>query len=289
MSTAALSTTPMLVEALAGLGVGAGDTVVAHVSLSSIGWVAGGVQALADAFARLLGPGGTLTVPTFTPVLNHPSTWTRTRVAAANLDAVAAAMPAFDPLTTPPSRRMGVLADYVRACPGAYRSTHPHTSFAAVGADAAALVAHHPLSYRFGWHSPLGVLYDRDATALMIGVGWDKCTALHLAEFEADYPGRRVGLWPVPVGAGKWARVEELLFWEGDFAAAGAAFTLAHPGDVHTGRVGQAAAIAIPVRRAVDFAVDWMGRHRDLRGYVDPPGYDDVCDISPPPRPTLGE
>ena len=48
------------------LGLSAGDSVFVHSSLSSMGHVSGGAEAVADALLDVLGPRGTLMVPTFT-------------------------------------------------------------------------------------------------------------------------------------------------------------------------------------------------------------------------------
>ena len=55
-----------IAEALQTLGVQTGHIVFVHSSLSSIGYVEGGVDAVVDAFLAVLGSTGTLVVPTFT-------------------------------------------------------------------------------------------------------------------------------------------------------------------------------------------------------------------------------
>ena len=55
-----------IAEALQTLGVGAGHIVFVHSSLSSIGYVEGGADAVVDAFSDVLGSTGTLVVPAFT-------------------------------------------------------------------------------------------------------------------------------------------------------------------------------------------------------------------------------
>ena len=48
------------------LGIARGDVVFLHSSLRSLGWVAGGAEAVIDAFLDVLGPEGLLAVPTLT-------------------------------------------------------------------------------------------------------------------------------------------------------------------------------------------------------------------------------
>lgn len=52
---------------LRALGLAAGDTVLVHSSVRALGFVAGKVQAIVQALLDVLGPAGTLVVPTHTP------------------------------------------------------------------------------------------------------------------------------------------------------------------------------------------------------------------------------
>ena len=60
---------------LRALGLTSGDTVLAHSSASSLGFVAGGTQAVVQALLDVLGPDGTLVVPTHTPDNTDPADW----------------------------------------------------------------------------------------------------------------------------------------------------------------------------------------------------------------------
>jgi len=72
----------------------------------------------------------------------------------------------------------------VRTWPGAYRSSHPQFSFAAVGSAAQQLTADQRLSDACGEGSPLARLYEPDGRVLVLGVGHDNNTPLHLAEYR---------------------------------------------------------------------------------------------------------
>jgi aminoglycoside 3-N-acetyltransferase len=52
-----------------------GDTVLAHSSASSLGFVAGGTQAVVQALLDAVGPDGTLVVPAHTPDNCDPAGW----------------------------------------------------------------------------------------------------------------------------------------------------------------------------------------------------------------------
>ncbi len=66
-----------LARDLRSLGIKAGDLVLVHSSLSSLGWVAGGAPAVVLALRDVLGEGGTLVVPTQTGDNSDPKDWSR--------------------------------------------------------------------------------------------------------------------------------------------------------------------------------------------------------------------
>ena len=71
--TRAVVTTRSLERSLEQLGVRRGGVLVVHASLSALGYVVHGVDALRGALERALGEEGTLVVPTFTGDLVDPS------------------------------------------------------------------------------------------------------------------------------------------------------------------------------------------------------------------------
>jgi len=58
---------------LQALGLTAGEVVLVHASTRSLGFVAGGPQAIVQAFLDVLGPAGTLVVPTHTSENTDPA------------------------------------------------------------------------------------------------------------------------------------------------------------------------------------------------------------------------
>jgi aminoglycoside N3'-acetyltransferase len=83
---------------------------------------------------------------------------------------------------------MGVFSEALRTRPGAQRSNHPTHSFAAAGGAAQALVRSAPFSFPLGSGSPIAALHDADGWALLIGVGHEVNTSIHLAEVWANAP-----------------------------------------------------------------------------------------------------
>jgi aminoglycoside 3-N-acetyltransferase len=248
----------------AALDVGFGQVVLLHSSLRSLGRTEGGAGTVVAALRGFLGDGGTLVVPSGTSGNSDTSPLYRAAVAGmtpAEVSDYRARMPAYDPATTA-SHQMGRIAEHVRTLPGARRSAHPHTSFAAVGARAAEIVEGHARDCLLGERSPLARLYDAGALVLLLGVGYDKCTAFHLAEYRytAD-PPRRAYRAVVNDGNGReWCEFEDVALDASDFAVLGAGFE--ETGVVRRGRVGAAEARLFSLRAAVDYAVGWFTSHR---------------------------
>ncbi|MFT2016673.1 aminoglycoside N(3)-acetyltransferase [Streptomyces sp. 796.1] len=241
------------------LGVRPGETLLMHSSLRSLGWVCGAAPSVVGALLDVLGPTGTLVVPTHTADNSDPAGWSNPPVPADWWPQIRAETPAFDPRTTP-SLGMGVIADAVRTWPGALRSAHPQTSFAAVGPGAPAIVADHALDCRLGERSPLARLEEAAARVLLLGPGFDRCTAFHLAEYRIPGPTEEVS-FAVDTGEGRrWHSVRETSIDSDCFAELGAAFERAHP--VVRGAVGAADVRLFPLADAVAFAEGWLTEHR---------------------------
>ncbi|GIF13870.1 aminoglycoside N(3)-acetyltransferase [Actinoplanes teichomyceticus] len=269
-----------LAEDLRRAGLRPGATVLAHCSLHEVGWLPDGPATLRRALQRVLTPGGTLVVPTHTAGNSNTSDQYRRATAGKSAAARAAwedAIEPFDPDTSP-SHEMGLLAEDVRRHPGTLRSRHPHTSFSALGPRARELTAVHDLDCHLGERSPVGALYAADATVLMIGVGYDHCTAFHLAEYRLPTPPRRrAHRCYVRDERGGRRRVDFLAphLDDHDFPLLGAAFE--GTGVVRAGRVGNARTRLFEIRAAVDFAVGWMTEHRGRSpGCPDSPAVDIV-------------
>ncbi|MGO8920313.1 MAG: AAC(3) family N-acetyltransferase [Stellaceae bacterium] len=89
--------------------------------------------------------------------------------------------PVFDELATP--SHVGVLAELFRTRYATHRSLHPTHSVAAYGRLAAELTSgHHLDDTPCSLDSPYGRATREDAHVLLLGVGLERCTAIHHAE-----------------------------------------------------------------------------------------------------------
>lgn len=161
--------------------------VMVHSRLSELGFIPNGGFDVIDAFLDVIGDGGTMLVPTSTGQITDPADWLNPPVPAEWVDDIRAALKPFDPVTTLP-RNQGMLPECVLHYPGVKRSVHPIASIAAIGAQAETMTTGHQLHEMLGVGSPCHKLYEADGHVLLMGVGFEACTVMHLAEFLADCP-----------------------------------------------------------------------------------------------------
>lgn len=248
---------------LCALGVAQGMTLLVHSSLSALGWVCGGAQAVVMALEEVLGAQGTLVMPTHSGGLSDPEAWQHPPVPADWWEVIRQTMPAYAPDLSP-TRSMGAVVECFRMQQGVLRSNHPHLSFGARGPLAAAITENHGLSYALGEDSPLARLYALDAWVLLLGVGHNNNTSLHLAECRADFSARRTIQAQAPVmleGRRQWVSFEDVDYDSDDFERIGAAFE-EQAGELRIGQIGYGEARLFRQRPLVDYAVKWMEEHR---------------------------
>ncbi len=159
-----------IAEAIRTLGVTAGNTLLVHSSLRSLGPLEGGAQAVIDGLESVLGREGTLVMPTLSQVdfNNSYKTWYMDK----------------------PSD-VGYLTEYFRKQPYVYRSNQETHSVAARGRLAYELTYEHkgwgphlcPYGeYAFADSSPWQKMYRMNARVLMLGVNLRAFTLKHPIE-----------------------------------------------------------------------------------------------------------
>jgi aminoglycoside 3-N-acetyltransferase len=247
------------------LGVEAGDTLLVHSSLSSLGWVTGGQPAVVDALMEVLTTEGTLVMPTHSTQYGDPADWQNPPVPDDWEETIRTKRPAYRPAITP-TRGVGVIPECFRNYPEVRRSRHPTYSFAAWGADAEAITADQSYDHGMGEESPLAEVYDRNGTILMLGTDHDTNTSFHLAEHRADRE-QGVSNQQAPVindeGEREMIAFEQLEYDADDFPEVGQDFEDDHPEAVTRGKVGIGDVKLIPQRAVVDYGSEWFEENRE--------------------------
>lgn len=251
-----------ILKALEAVGVRPGQTIMVHTSLSALGFVCGGAQVVIEALLEAVGKDGTLMMPTQSWKNLDPTAGVHWQEPEEWWQAIRDNWPAYDKAITP-TNTMGAVAEMFRKWPGALRSDHPARSVAALGKHAEYLTQDHDLSDIFGETSPAGKLYALDGYVLLIGVGYDKNTSLHLADVRADYPGKHTVTEHSAVledGNRVWKSYETLYVDGEDFTQIGEAFEAQHR--VAKAPLGNSRIVLMKQRELVDFAVEWIEKHR---------------------------
>lgn len=251
-----------IIHALKQVGVLPGQTIMVHTSLSSLGFVCGGAQTLIEALIECVGEDGTLMMPAQSWKNLDPETGVHWEEPKEWWQIIRDNWPAYDKDITP-TNTMGAVAEMFRKWPGAMRSGHPARSVSALGKHARYLTESHDLANIFGDSSPIGKLYELDGYVLLIGVGYDKNTSLHLADARAEYPGKHCSTEHSAMminGKREWVSYQTLSVDGEDFEQIGAAFELLEK--VSQAPLGNSRIRLMRQRDVVDFAVDWIPKNR---------------------------
>lgn len=225
-----------LVAQLRALGAAEGGVLLAHASFRPVRPVEGGPAGLVAALREALGPEGTLVMPSWPGDEDEP----------------------FDPLTSAAAPELGAVADVFWRLPGVVRSEHPQ-AFAAVGPYAEAVVRGRLPIPPHVPESPVGRVHDLDGQVLLLGVGHEADTTVHLAELVAGVP-YRLPHWFTVEHEGRRVRVD---YEENDhcgerFALVGG--WLSERGLQREGRVGHAHALLARSRDVVEVVVERLRR-----------------------------
>lgn len=225
-----------IADQLRALGVREGGVLLVHTSFRAVRPVEGGPLGLIGALRDALGPDGTLVMPSWTGDNDAP----------------------FDPVATPASPDLGIIADTFWRLPGVVRSDHPFACAAAgpragrIVADPLPLPPHVPAS-------PIGRVHELDGQVLLLGIGHDADSTLHLAEILAGVPYRV----PTHVTVLRDGRSERVDYGENDHCCARFALAdgwLRERGHQAEGPVGNAHARLARAQDIVAVAVDHLRR-----------------------------
>ena len=170
-----------LIQKFSQLGIKQGNTLLVHASLSSLGYVVGGAEALFLALREVIGKEGTIVVPSQTVEISDPATWQYPPVPVEWHDIIRSSMPAYSKDLSY-SKGMGAFSQFVGLLPSSIRSNHPMYSFTAIGEKANEIIGQDTFDFPFGEESPLARMYSIGAKVLMIGTDFETNTSLHLAE-----------------------------------------------------------------------------------------------------------
>jgi aminoglycoside 3-N-acetyltransferase len=161
----AMNRQDLLAELRDRCGVRAGDVLIVHSSMKSIGWIEGGAAAAVEALRSAVGEAGTVLMPAFCAPPDNG---------------------VIEIAHTP--SRVGAISECFRTRPGVLRSRHPTHSVCAGGRRAAEFIAGHEHTSGLGVDSPLHKAARAGADVLMIGCGLTSCSLVHIAEAIARVP-----------------------------------------------------------------------------------------------------
>ena len=157
------------------LEIEAGDSVMIHSAIYTLGRIDGGVNTLLEVILDILGGSGNLIVPTFT------YSFRRNEI--------------FDYWNTPSAKEIGILSELVRSRETSVRSLDPLFSVAAIGPDASDLMQRENKN-SFGEGSIYEKIFERNTKIVSIGVPYSSgITAFMHIERLANVPYRQEELF----------------------------------------------------------------------------------------------
>lgn len=251
-----------LIKGFKKVGLKEGQSIMVHTSLSSLGFVCGGPQIVIEALIECVGKEGAIMMPAQSWKNLDPETGVHWEEPKEWWQIIRDNWPAYNKDITP-TNTMGVVAEMFRKWPGTKRSDHPARSVAALGKYADYLTENHDLCNIFGEDSPIDRLYKLDGYVLLIGVGYDKNTSIHLADAKAEYPGKhniKESSAVMVNGVRKWISYETLAVDGEDFIEIGADFEKEY--NVNEVDIGNAVVKFMRQRDIVDYAVKWIENNR---------------------------
>lgn len=252
-----------LIQGLNELGIQEGDNLIVHTSIKSFGYICGGAQVVIEALLEIVGKDGTIVMPTQSWKNLDPTTGVHFDAEEEWWPLIRENWPPYDKDITP-TNTMGCVAEMFRKYKGSLRSDHPARSFAANGKNAEYIIKNHDLSDVFGESSPLAKLYKLNAKVVLIGVGYDKNTSLHLSDVRANYKSKHFVEESSAIsinGKREWKSYKSLYVDGEDFCEIGEAFE--KECSFNSVKIGDSTVKIMKQRDLVDFAVKWIEANRN--------------------------
>lgn len=246
-----------LIRQLQHLGVEKDMCLEVHVSFNNVGSVIGGPTTFVDALLKTVGENGTIVMASQDCYNSEPLYWENPTVEIRLMDKIRENTPGYD-IYSSGQHLMGIVVDNLRARKSTYHSYHPNSGFIASGKDAKYLMANQPLSFPLDLNSPLGKLYEKkDSCILLVGVGYDKATGLHLAEHLSKV--RNIILQGGAIkksGETIWKKYLDIELDSSEFIEIGK--EMEKNKMVRVGKVGNAICRLFNFSEAVDFTCDYL-------------------------------
>ena len=255
-----LRTVDSLKQDFLSLGLKPKMKIIVHSSLNSIGWVCGGAVAVVIALMEVITEDGLIMMPTHSFTLSEPALWQNPPVPESWWSEIRETMPAFNPRTTP-TEHMGKIPEVFRSFEKVKRSCHPSSSFAVWGKNSSDYIKSQKMEFSLSMDSPLGELYKNEGSILLIGVGYDSNTSLHLAETMVDnFPTEKSGGPIIENGLRVWKEFRDYKYNINNFELLGNDFEKKF--QVNKVFIGSSESRLIPMKDLVDFASTWIVEKR---------------------------
>lgn len=250
---------------LSSLGVREGDGLFVHGSMKAIGSVTGGPRTIVETLLEAVGETGLIGMPGFSSDAYFPADIDRSGLSREQIAQIEDAVLGYDTLKSPTSG-MGIIAETFRVWPGTRRSGHPAVSICLNGSNAIDYLAEHSLAWATGAQTPLGRLRERHSMkVLLIGVGWNRCSALHTAETLAKHRRTKTRRFKNGADGGSWTETSDVADdLNRLFPDVGEAFE--KTGSAFLGAYGDAQCKICDFNRLVDFARIWIDNANQKSG-----------------------
>ena len=161
-------TQEQIVNSLDSIGIIQGDSLLVHSAIQFLGRPVGGVGIYLHAIMDVIGPLGTLAVPTFNFGFAQGER--------------------YDPENTP-AKGMGIFSEYVRKQPNSQRTSHPMQSLAVIGYHTKDLVTRDtPSAFESG--SAFERILELDFKQLLLGADISASSIFHYSETRNNVPYR---------------------------------------------------------------------------------------------------